>query len=488
MQQRVFINAEVCEGCGDCSVQSNCVAIQPLETELGRKRKIDQSACNGDISCLKGFCPSFVTVTGARMRHSAALADESVLPEPPLPALGTCFNLLITGVGGTGVVTVGAILGMAARLQGFGASLYDMTGLSQKGGAVFSHVRISAAADAVLPARIGPGESDVLLACDVIAAVHPEALSTVRTGHTFVVANTDIMATADFQIRRDLAVPQVPLLDRLTQLAGAPPRMFAASTLAANVVGDSIAANILMLGFAWQCGRVPLTLASLEQAIQLNGRAVEANLKAFRAGRAKALDETLAGPPAPPDPDRFIERRTQALERYWNKRYAARYAALMQAVRDAARPLRDGERFIWAAARAAYKFMAYKDEFEVARLYSNDEFREALNREFEGTRNIKVYLSPPGLVGIGLPYRADAQDRRGPLDPSRVSPACRVPWAARRAFWIHLREPRRGDWSVVSAMRFSRVSNGSRQTSIKRICRRRSSLPRASWRFAASAP
>ena len=215
MSQRVFIHAEVCEGCGDCSVQSNCLAIQPLETELGRKRKIDQSACNGDISCLKGFCPSFVTVSGAKPRRAATVADESALREPPVPPLGTGFNLLITGVGGTGVVTVGAILGMAARLQGLGASLYDMTGLSQKGGAVFSHVRISAQADAVLAARIGPGESDVLLACDVIAAVHPEALGTVRTGHTFVVANTDITATADFQIRRDLAVPQVPLLDRL---------------------------------------------------------------------------------------------------------------------------------------------------------------------------------------------------------------------------------------------------------------------------------
>jgi indolepyruvate ferredoxin oxidoreductase len=380
-------------------VQSNCLAIQPLETELGRKRRIDQSACNADVSCLKGFCPSFVTVAGARPRRTAGLAHELALSEPQVP-LGTSFNLMITGIGGTGVVTVGAILGMAARLQGLGASLYDVTGLSQKGGAVFSHVRISAEADAVLPARIGPGESDVLLACDVIAAVHPEALTTVRSGHTFVVANTDITATADFQIRRDLTVPHVRMLDRLTEVAGAPPRMFAASSLAENVVGDSIAANILMLGYAWQCGQVPLTLISLEQAIQLNGRAVEANLKAFRAGRAKALDKTPTRQTVPLDPDSFIERRTKALEDYWNKRYAARYAALMRAVCDAARPLEGGEGFVWAAARAAYKLMAYKDEYEVARLYSNGEFREVLNREFEGKRKIKVYLSPPGLVGM----------------------------------------------------------------------------------------
>jgi len=400
ISQRVFINAEVCEGCGDCSVQSNCLAIQPLETELGRKRKIDQSACNADVSCLKGFCPSFVTVAGARPRRTATFAHESALSEPQVPPLGTSFNLMITGIGGTGVVTVGAILGMAARLQGLGASLYDVTGLSQKGGAVFSHVRISAAADAVLPARIGPGESDLLLACDVIAAVHPEALSTVRSGHTFIVANTEITATADFQIRRDLTVPHVRMLDRLTEVAGAPPRMFAASSLAESLVGDSIAANILMLGYAWQCGQVPLTLSSLEQAIKLNGRAVEANLKAFRAGRAKALDKTPTPQPVPLDPDSFIERRAKALGDYWNKRYATRYAALMRAVCDAARPLQGGEHFVWAAARAAFKLMAYKDEYEVARLYSNGEFREALNREFEGKGKIKVYLSPPGLVGM----------------------------------------------------------------------------------------
>jgi indolepyruvate ferredoxin oxidoreductase len=397
--QRVFINAAVCEGCGDCSTQSNCLAIQPLETELGRKRKIDQSACNEDVSCLKGFCPSFVTVQGAKPRRAATRTEESVLPEPQVPALGTSFNLLITGVGGTGVVTIGAILGMAARLQGCGASLYDMTGLSQKGGAVFSHVRITPDAEAVLPARIGPGEADLLLACDVIAAVHPEAQSTVRSGHTFVVANTDVTATADFQIRRDMTLPQEAMLDRLAQLAGAAPRTLAASTLAENIVGDSIAANILMLGFAWQCGKVPMTLSSLEQAIHLNGRSVEANLKAFRAGRAKALDQTATQQSAPPDLDTFIERRTEALKGYWNERYASRYAALMHEVCNAARTLEGGERFAWAAARSAYKLMAYKDEYEVARLYSNGEFKKALNREFEGMGKIKVYLSPPGLVG-----------------------------------------------------------------------------------------
>jgi indolepyruvate ferredoxin oxidoreductase len=434
--RRVFINAEVCEGCGDCSVQSNCLAIQPLETELGRKRRIDQSACNKDISCLKGFCPSFVMVEGARPRRAVAgNADNSLLPEPDMPAIGSGFNMMITGIGGTGVVTIGAIVGMAARLQGLGASLYDMTGLSQKGGAVFSHVRISPRADEVLPARIGPGESDVLLACDVIAAVHPEVTSTVKRGHTLIVANTDIMATADFQLHRDLTVPQERLLETLTGLAGASPRVFAATQLAEHLLGDSIAANIIMLGYAWQCGRIPLTLQALEQAIELNGRAVEANMKAFRAGRAQALAETHDSTPSPPDLDAFIERRAQALQTYWNRAYAERYLSVMQFVRDAAKPLEGGDRFAWAAARAAYKLMAYKDEYEVARLYSNGQFLDALHRELEGVRKVRVYLSPPGLVGTdpdtGRPrkisvgswifpvFRALAACRRlreGPLD------------------------------------------------------------------------
>jgi indolepyruvate ferredoxin oxidoreductase len=339
-------------------------------------------------------------VEGARPRRAAAIdSDASPLPEPSVPPLGAGFNMMITGIGGTGVVTVGAIVGMAARLQGFGASLFDMTGLSQKGGTVFSHVRLAAQADAVLAAQVGPGESDVVLACDLIAAVHPEVTGTVRRDHTFIVANTDIMATADFQVQRDLVVPQARLLQTLTERAGESPRVFAATQLAEKLLGDSIMANIVMLGYAWQCGRIPLTLQALEQAIKLNGRAVEANLKAFRAGRARALAEVREATPAPPDLDAFIEGRARALEAYWNGAYSDRYKTLMRAVRDAARALEEGERFAWAAARAAYKLMAYKDEYEVARLYSNGQFREALHREFEGVRGIRVYMSPPWLVG-----------------------------------------------------------------------------------------
>lgn len=396
--RRVFINAAVCEGCGDCSAQSNCLAIQPLETELGRKRRIDQSACNKDFSCAKGFCPSFVIVEGGRpVRALNTDSVDSPLPEPEVPQIGRGFNMMITGVGGTGVVTVGAILGMAARLQGYGASLYDMTGLSQKGGAVFSHVRLSAQADAVMAARVGPGESDVVLACDLIAAVHPEVTSTVRRGHTLIVGNTDIMATADFQIHRDLQIPHERLLAKLTELAGTPPRLFAASTLAETQFGDSIAANMIMLGYAWQCGRIPLGRAALEQAIRLNGRAVEANLRAFRAGRARAVVKTNDAQPAA-DLDTFVERRALDLEAYWNRSYGERYTNIVRVVRQAAHSLEGGERLVWAVARSAYKLMAYKDEYEVARLYSNGQFRAALSRELEGGRSVRVQLSPPLLA------------------------------------------------------------------------------------------
>jgi indolepyruvate ferredoxin oxidoreductase len=396
--RRVFINAAVCEGCGDCSAQSNCVAIQPFETELGRKRRIDQSACNKDFSCIKGFCPSFVIVEGARpLRAVRTDTDDSPLPEPEVRQIGRGFNMIITGVGGTGVVTIGAILGMAARLQGYGASLYDMTGLSQKGGAVFSHVRLSAQADAVMSARVGPGESDVVLACDLIAAVHPEVTSTVRTGHTLIVGNTDIMATADFQIHRDLEIPRDRLLAKLTGLAGTAPRLFAASSLAETLLGDSIAANMIMLGYAWQCGGIPLSRVALEQAIRINGRAVEANLRAFRAGRARAVVETNDTPPVV-DLDTFIERRTLDLEAYWNRSYGERYKSIVTVVRQAAHSLEGGEKLVWAVARSAYRLMAYKDEYEVARLYSNGEFRAALSRELEGGRSIKVQLSPPLLA------------------------------------------------------------------------------------------
>jgi len=399
--RRVFINAEVCEGCGDCSVQSNCLAIQPLETELGRKRRIDQSACNKDFSCVKGFCPSFVIVDGARPRRRLieAASQAASPPEPSLRPLGEGFDMVIAGVGGTGVVTVSAILGMAARVAGVGANLYDMTGLSQKGGAVFSHVRLRPAAAAVMPARVGPGEADLILACDLVAAGQPEAATTIARGRTVIVANGDLSATADFQTVRDLRLPGAELIARLGTLADRAPLVLGAAQLSQALIGDTIAANMLLLGFAWQQGVIPLERQAIEQAIRLNGVAVEANLRAFAAGRAAAADKPAETAP-PQTLESFVERRVDDLTAYRNRAYADRYARLMTRVRTAASGVGGGEAFAWAVARSAYKLMAYKDEYEVARLYSHKSFRAALDREFEGIRGMKLQLAPPLLARV----------------------------------------------------------------------------------------
>lgn len=396
--QRIFINSLVCEGCGDCSVQSNCLAIQPLETELGRKRKIDQSACNKDYSCANGFCPSFVTVDGGKPRrsHGADLSRVANLPPPTLPGLGDGFDLVVTGIGGTGVVTVSAILGMAARIEGLGVSLYDMTGLSQKGGQVFSHVRIRPQPEAVVPARVGPAEANVILAYDLIAAVQPEVLETIARGKTQVFGNSDLVATADFQTQRDLTVSPDLLISRLAAATAKQPCVLPASTLSRQLLGDSIGANLLMLGYAWQRGAIPLQRESIEKAIALNGTAVDANLGAFAAGRLATGEQ-----PSSSEPElslsQYIARRTDDLTRYWNTSYSSRYARLLESVSAAALSVSGGEEFVWAVARSAYKLMAYKDEYEVGRLYTDGRFAQALANEFQDVKSIRIHLAPPFL-------------------------------------------------------------------------------------------
>jgi indolepyruvate ferredoxin oxidoreductase len=403
--RRLFINPLVCEGCGDCSMQSNCLAIQPLETELGRKRKIDQSACNKDLSCEKGFCPSFVTLEGARPRRSAGegAGAEGPLAEAAPPVMGEAFDMVIAGVGGTGVVTVGAILGMAARIEGFAVNLFDMTGLSQKGGAVFSHVRFSRDTSTPMAAKVGPGQADVVLACDLVAAVLPECLDAIAPG-TRVFGNADVSATAGFQLDRDLTIDVDALSARISGAAGEPPALFAASRLAESELGDSISANILMLGHAWHSGAVPLPLAAIQQAIRLNGRAVSANLQAFDLGR-RAASTGPAPAEAPQTLAAFIERRTADLTHYWNGAYARRYRTLMDQVGSATAGLPDGDRFAWGVARSAYRLMAYKDEYEVARLYTDGRFRSALAEEFEAIRAIRIHLAPPLLARTGRPAK-----------------------------------------------------------------------------------
>jgi indolepyruvate ferredoxin oxidoreductase len=394
--RRLFINPLVCEGCGDCSAQSNCLAVQPIETELGRKRRIDQSACNKDFSCVKGFCPAFVSVSGAKpKRQTTKAAEIAAVALPDVAPIGAGFDLLIAGIGGTGVLTVSALLAMAARIEGYGASVYDMTGLSQKGGQVFSHVRLRPSIQAVVPARLGPGEAHLVLACDLIAANQGEVIETLNAARTLVVANTDTLATADFQLKRDLEVPNAALEQRLREVVGERLHLFHAAQLAERQVGDSIAANVVMLGYAWQLGAIPLSLGAIERAIELNGRSAAQNLRAFHAGRSISVDPMPRVATPPPTLQEFVARRTEDLCAYADGRYATRYAKFMQAVLETAARLPGAEPFSWAVARSAFKLMAYKDEYEVARLYTDGRFRELLGREFEAVRSTTLHLAPP---------------------------------------------------------------------------------------------
>lgn len=456
--RRVFINALVCEGCGDCSAESNCLAIQPLETELGTKRRIDQSACNKDVSCTKGFCPSFVTVEGGRPRRTARTERaEGGLPSPVLPAVTDHFDLLIAGIGGSGVVTLSAILGMAARIDGLGASLYDMTGLSQKGGAVFSHIRFVRSPNIIAAAKIGPGQADVVIACDLIAGVHPECLETISEA-TRLLANSDVTATADFQVSGKSVIEPGALIAKLAHSTLRHPRTLPATRLAQKLFGDSIAANMLMLGYAWQLGYIPLTSAAIEGAIKLNDKSVATNLAAFTAGRRAA-----SGEQPPPGSENqlkdFIAARTADLVCYWNRKYAERYSTLLGEVQSAVAALDRGDEFIWAVARSAYKLMAYKDEYEVARLYSDGRFRSALAQAFENVRAIKLNLAPPLIASrdpqTGKPRKMTFGSwimpllavlarlkslREGPFDVFARSPDRRLERALRDAYLPAIRQ------------------------------------------------
>ena len=410
--RRVFINQRVCEGCGDCSAQSNCVAVQPLETELGRKREIDQSACNKDFSCVKGFCPSFVTVERARLRRGGEEKGTTYfedLPRPQLPAIGDSYSILVAGIGGTGVVTIGSIIGMAARLQGVRCTIYDMTGLSQKGGAVLSHVRLLADPNTVLPVRLGSKDANLLLACDAVAAGQREAIAAIDPDKTAVLMNADVSATADFQSKPDLVIDRDQLRRALQKASGGrEPFAVAAAHLAVQLIGDGVASNMIMLGYAWQCGLIPLSLAAIERAIALNGVAIELNRRAFHVGRAAAVrsDQALlssrttaekSSTSAPEDLDHFISRRVADLTAYQDARYAQRYATLVDEARrrQEAAVTDEANRFAWAVARGAFKLMAYKDEYEVARLYSDGRFLQDLEQRFEPGYRLEFHLAPP---------------------------------------------------------------------------------------------
>ena len=412
--KRVFINELVCEGCGDCGTASNCLSVIPLETEFGRKRAIDQSTCNKDFSCVNGFCPSFVTVHGGGLRrHKPKPGDMpfALLPEPVLPALTEPYGILITGVGGTGVVTIGALLGMAAHIEGRGCSILDMTGLAQKGGAVFSHVRLAQRPEDIHAVRLAAGGARLLLGCDIIVAATFDGLSKIAQGETRAVINTNEAVTGDFTRNPDLEFPLETLKTMISDATGPGATDFVDATrLATSLLGDSIATNLFMLGFAYQKGLIPISAAAIEQAIELNGVAAEPNKRAFLFGRRAAHDQaaverlaTEMSPESQPEPiartlPEIVAKRSEFLTSYQDGAYAKRYRDLVERVQRAEAERTPGlTGLAEAVARYYFKLLAYKDEYEVARLYTDGSFREALERHFEGDYKLEFHLAPPLL-------------------------------------------------------------------------------------------
>jgi indolepyruvate ferredoxin oxidoreductase len=407
--RRAFINAEVCEGCGDCSQTSNCMSVVPQDTPFGTKRKIDQSSCNKDFSCIEGFCPSFVTVHGGKLRKAARIApDDAALPEPVLPPLARPWSILITGVGGTGVITIGALLGMAAHLENKAISVLDRTGMAQKGGAVWSNIRIAATADALHGLHVGHGQADAVLACDLAVSAGHDTLATLRRGVSRIVLNTHEAATADFVLDRDFRLPSARLRRTIIDAAGSVNvDQLDASAIAAALLGDAIASNLFILGYAWQKGLVPLQRENLLRAMELNGTAVEANKAAFAWGRCAAADlprvlaaaGLSAAPAAPRSLDDIIAQRVAHLTGYQSRRYARRYRRLVEHVQEVEGRMFSGSTALTeAVARNYAKLLAYKDEYEVARLYAAPAFRAALDAQFEDVDRLEFHLAPPLLA------------------------------------------------------------------------------------------
>ena len=410
--KRAFINDRVCEGCGDCSDQSNCLSVVPKKTQFGVKREIEQSSCNKDYSCINGFCPSFVSVLGGNLRKGRGLdGEECGLPknllEPPLAKIpvGASYNIMIAGVGGTGVVTIGSLISMAAHLEGKTASVVDQLGMAQKGGSVISHLRIAESASDILAARVNQGSADLLVACDNLVSSTQEPIASIQQGRTKALVNTNQAITGDFTRNANLEFPIDVVNDRITGMAGADMVDFVdASRLAKALLGDTIGSNLLLVGYAWQKGLLPLTEASLMRAIELNNVAVILNKQAFRWGRYAAIDmkavTALTLPDSassnPQSTEELITNFERELVAYQSEKYAARYRAMVDAARAAEKTINPGSAILTEAiARYAYKLMAYKDEYEVARLYSDKTFVNNLYDTFEGDFKLQFHLAPP---------------------------------------------------------------------------------------------
>ena len=418
--RRVFINPDVCEGCGDCSVQSNCVSIEPVETPLGRKRQINQSSCNKDFSCLKGFCPSFVTIEGGGLKKKPAMDRTQSRKELPLPVVPQLteqpWNIAVTGVGGTGVLTIGALLGMAAHIDGGASMVLDMAGLAQKGGAVLSHVRLAANPEQVRSPHIVSGSADLLIGADAVVAASGDGQVLCDPQRTAAILNTTTAPVAGFVRQRDFDFQNTAVESVVAGKVRNSDHFLAFSQFAQTMVGDSIATNVMMLGYAWQQGLVPLTLKALDQAIELNAVAVEANRSAFYWGRKLSLDPQLANatlattsvvsfPAHTQSLDEILKHRAEHLESYQSKALARRYTERVQALADACQGAGSGDAIPIAAARQYARLLAYKDEYEVARLYCLPEFRQRLTDTFDGDYKLNLHLAPPLLSKVGADGR-----------------------------------------------------------------------------------
>jgi len=422
--KRAVINEAVCEGCGDCSVQSNCLSVEPLETEFGRKRQINQSSCNKDYSCVTGFCPSFVTVEGGKLKKAKRVAVEKTeaaaqgpsLPEPQLPAMGDTYGIVVTGIGGTGVITIGQILAMAAHVEGKACSVLDMSGLAQKGGPVMSHVRLSERADDLYSTRVGTGAADLVIGCDVIVTASRDALSRMGEGRTHAAVNSTRMPTAAFVRNPDWQFPAESAEGSIQSACGKDRvALIDAGNIATALMGDAIATNMFMLGYAWQRGWVPLSEGAILKAIELNALSVEFNKQAFGWGRAAAHDADMVAQAArsngmtaqvidfkrPPSLEEVLAKRVDFLTQYQNAAYARQYSDFVAQAQHAESALGDAGKamkFSTAVATYLFKLMAYKDEYEVARLYTAPAFREKIAAMFEGDYQLKFHLAPPLLA------------------------------------------------------------------------------------------
>ena len=430
--RRVVINELVCEGCGDCGVQSNCLSVEPLETEFGRKRQINQSTCNKDFSCVKGFCPSFVTVEGGQLRKKnkgkgASPFELRVLPDPVLPALTQAWGIVVAGVGGTGVITIGQLLGVAAHLEGKGIVTQDAGGLAQKGGATWSHVLIGARQDDIRTTRVSMAAADLIIGCDPIVTAGKETVSRMLEGRTRVALNAQGTPTAAFVKNGNWQNPSEQCVVEITRAVGeACVGLFNADAMASQLMGDTIYVNPMILGYAWQKGWIPLGREALLRAIELNAVAVENNKAAFEWGRQAAHDPARVAAALAPTPvvefkkretvESLVARRVEFLTAYQDAAYAATYRAFVEAVRAAEAPL-GKTTLAESVARYLFKLMAYKDEYEVARLHTDAAFLDKIGGQFEGDFTLNYHMAPPLI--------AKTNDR-GELVKQRFGPSMRT--------------------------------------------------------------